>query len=218
MSKQMKNFFLLLCFLLPLTYCTQNPFAKKEKRTTPNGDDYFNFCFLGAIVQGISKEISIVDNQDGTISLAEFDIFGSSLCGTRRRLNQKTLIRNKKCIHGQVYRRAENDCKGTGTASNFFGATKVQFCSTNGGCTKETSIPFTLCKVDNSNPASSFFGDFTGSDNNLFYNYFKNRTEEIPQSNTDFFWLNGLDLFSFYDLKISFRSSQTEFHYILCSK
>ena len=36
----------------------------------------------------------------------------------------------KKCLQGQVYRSAENDCRGTGSAADQWGAAKFQFCST----------------------------------------------------------------------------------------
>ncbi|MCB1194140.1 MAG: hypothetical protein H7A23_11120 [Leptospiraceae bacterium] len=37
----------------------------------------------------------------------------------------------KKCVQGQVYREEQNDCKGTGDASNYYGAEKFPFCDTN---------------------------------------------------------------------------------------
>ena len=44
----------------------------------------------------------------------------------------------KKCLQGQVYRQAENDCQGTGSESDNYGAVQLQYCdkadnSCNGG-------------------------------------------------------------------------------------
>ena len=63
--------------------------------------------------------------------------------GTIRRIYRTTIVHPvrgtsvidktnyiKKCLQGQVYRSASNDCRGTG-ASPDWGASKLQFCSTN---------------------------------------------------------------------------------------
>lgn len=36
----------------------------------------------------------------------------------------------KKCLQGQVYRESENDCKGTGSEDDNYGAVQLQYCDT----------------------------------------------------------------------------------------
>lgn len=44
----------------------------------------------------------------------------------------------KKCFQGQIYRSSFNDCKGTGDASNNYGAQLLQFCDKNdNSCVRE---------------------------------------------------------------------------------
>ncbi|HNN06248.1 MAG TPA: hypothetical protein PKN56_22020 [Leptospiraceae bacterium] len=47
----------------------------------------------------------------------------------------------KKCFQGQIYRSSFNDCKGTGDASNNYGAQLLQFCNKNdNSCIRE--VPY----------------------------------------------------------------------------
>jgi len=64
---------------------------------------------------------SIYDNNDGSLTYE-----------TRNGYNivtGNTFI--KKCFQGQVYRKAENDCKGTGSDADGWGAVKLNYCNTN---------------------------------------------------------------------------------------
>ena len=48
----------------------------------------------------------------------------------------------RKCLHGQVYRAAQNDCRGTGNSGNEYGATQVEFCATDDdSCEDSNGIP-----------------------------------------------------------------------------
>lgn len=47
----------------------------------------------------------------------------------------------KKCFQGQIYRSSFNDCKGTGDASNNYGAQLLQFCDkTDVSCVQEAPL------------------------------------------------------------------------------
>jgi hypothetical protein len=212
----MKNFFLLLCFLFLLTNCTQNPFAKKEKKPTFDGQDYFNICILGGIIQGFRKEISIVDNQDGTITLAELDVFGNSLCRTRTNVISKPLFVTKKCIQGQVYRKAQNDCKGTGTASNYYGAVKMQYCNIQNGCNDANNLPypFVSCQTEKYRTYNLLIiGPRSLQPRNLIPIY-TDRVDEIPTTLSDYYWEG--DRLTNFKSELMANQTHTEFGYVLC--
>ena len=82
--------------------------------TVCNGPDVFSTVFT--------------DLQDGTIKREErYDFYG----GCNNETHEiRSVVYIKKCLQGQVYRSAQNDCQGTGTSPDW-GAVKYQFCPTN---------------------------------------------------------------------------------------
>ena len=88
-------------------------------------------CFFLPNIETVNTRV-LTDKNDGTIELAV-------TTGQRSNIpycffhNRTTTIRTlfKKCLQGQVYRQPQNDCQGTGTASNNFGAQTFQWCPTN---------------------------------------------------------------------------------------
>ncbi len=64
---------------------------------------------------------SLSDNKDGTTTLTTTNAFGQVV--------SRGLF--KRCAQGQVYRALPvNDCRGSGTAADGYGAAKLQWCST----------------------------------------------------------------------------------------
>jgi hypothetical protein len=75
-----------------------------------------------------------VDNHDGTIiytAKTKLRTEPSPLCIAGHGVDTE-IVHYKKCLQGQVYRAAEDDCKGTGDNTNYYGAQKFQYCATSG--------------------------------------------------------------------------------------
>lgn len=77
------------------------------------------------------------DMKDGTIRYQKVSVYLENHCGKFGELfhpNTQDTVHStfyiKKCLQGQVYRSAENDCRGTGSSPEW-GAVKYQFCPTN---------------------------------------------------------------------------------------
>ena len=74
-------------------------------------------------------EIIFTDLEDGTIQRDRRGTNHGPCVGTNISHNYSYI---KKCLQGQVYRPLpDNDCRGTGTAGDNWGAQKYQFCPTN---------------------------------------------------------------------------------------
>jgi hypothetical protein len=74
-----------------------------------------------------TTEAKAVDNHNGTMTYTETTTQYDSSCVSTV---WKNTDQYKKCLQGQVYRTAEDDCKGTGDNTNFYGAQKFQYCAT----------------------------------------------------------------------------------------
>ena len=88
------------------------PSCKKENKS---GDDFLTYLFLFLILN--NQSAGFIDNKNGTLSLYTTDPSNS-------------VYHVKKCLQGQVYRSAENDCRGVGSSADGWGASKLQYCST----------------------------------------------------------------------------------------
>ena len=224
--------------IIALTHCESNlPIIGKKKAEDPIGK-LLGICFQLELGSNYNKSNRIQDNGDGTISLVEvvaggtcrFTAFGRAF-GRQEVVTPIYYI--KKCIQGQVYRQAQNDCKGTGTAANYYGAQKFQWCPTNDrSCEKldssgnfvidETKSPAALtCKSD------SFLGkqwSVTPGVSRDFQNFYE-RSDELPLGNFDFFWATNtywpVDLQHASALLMNSDTSQSflknQFNYVLCS-
>lgn len=71
----------------------------------------------------------------------------------------------KRCLQGQIYRSVQNDCKGTGSASDIYGATPLQYCSSDIGTTCSKSYSNSTFILDGS--GTSGFYNSCASDNFL---------------------------------------------------
>jgi len=210
-------FLILLLSIIIFSHCdSQLPIVGKKKENSSLFDKIFGNCFALEFGNQHYKSNRIQDNRDGTISLVE--VTAGSTCqilGLGNRDTIKAIYYIKKCIQGQVYRSTQNDCKGTGTAENYWGAQKFQFCSENGKCDETTSPAYLACSNDNNLNRAFILNNLSNSQNAiLIYNYFATRPDEIPN---DFFWLSGLEKINFYIQKLTITYQQTEYNYVLCS-
>lgn len=109
---------LILLFLL--LSCTPPWVEENDKKANQN------YVFI-ALFMGLSEQrnYSLTDNNDGTLAFSVKNGFGGLL-------RSYTI---KKCLQGQVYRSAQNDCQGAGTSANGWNASLLNYCGTNDdGC------------------------------------------------------------------------------------
>jgi len=88
-----------------------------------DGDDEYNknIIVFGSFFYLLeTTTYTLTDNNNGTLLYAVRDVLG----------NIKRSYTVKKCLQGQAYRSAENDCRGTGSSADGWGAVKLQYCST----------------------------------------------------------------------------------------
>lgn len=182
-------------------------------------------CFFVRLGGGPSG-YKVVDNNDGTVALVNYSSLGSEYCPppfgkTESILSIKYYI--KKCIQGQVYRQAQNDCKGTGTAANYWGAQKLQRCLTNtapfcGNLASPSSISCANDITAGRKWETDNFSGGTGIKN--VQAYFLSRKEEIPTGIGDYYW-SGYDA-SLTDINgystglASGYFGDDSFNYVLC--
>ncbi|MCB1159776.1 MAG: hypothetical protein KDK45_19910, partial [Leptospiraceae bacterium] len=83
-----------------------------------------SIIFYGSLLQWEYEykktDYHYIDKKDGTVELNIIRRGDNASLGTIAIL--------KKCLQGQVYRKEENDCKGTGSESDYYGAQQLQFC------------------------------------------------------------------------------------------
>ncbi len=218
-ANNMKHLILvLLVSIIVFSQCDNLPVIGNKKPSEKIKETILRSCWFGSLVTPPRTESRVIDNRDGTISLADVRIAGTDICiipgiGKRETFTIKYYI--KKCIQGQVYRSAQNDCKGTGTATNYYGAQKYQVCAVDGGCNETTSPAYLACSSDKSLNRTFRLNNITNFVNaNLIYSYFSNRPDEIPN---DFFWFSGIEKLNFFTRELSTTTQQTENNYVLCS-
>ncbi len=130
----------------------------------------------------------------------------------------------KKCAQGQVYRAAENDCRGTGNANDWYGAQKLQFCDKDdGSCTTDSW----LNASGNSEAYTSCAGDGTQGGGwhvarEILLRNARDKTAltELPRGP---YWVNkgyygGLAVFESLESADSGQAPRTEQRYVLCER
>jgi len=195
---------------------TQTKSEKAQDRWTT----LYVYCF--AMYNAWTEVTTVTDNKDGTVRIL---VEGVNPCGGRKFITDKLL---KKCIQGQLYRSAQNDCKGTGTAADYYGAQKFQWCPTDdescdssGDADVNKSPAGNSCDKDmTANRKWQIFDTYPLNQKNI--NEFINR-DEIPK---EFFWINlaptsrtsqaGVTYLSNIDA-ILFRN-KSSMQFLLCSK
>ena len=163
----------------------------------------------------------VIDNNDGTVSLVSYSSLGSEYCPppfgrTETILESKAYM--KKCIQGQVYRSAQNDCKGTGTAANYYGAQKFQLCPTNVSTCGNLSPAKISCMNDTTGNVTrdGSFSNFVSYYSEI-KSYFKGRTDEIPSAKTDYYWDSTSKIAFNVDGQLANPTPNYDsFQYVLC--
>jgi len=99
--------------------------------------------------------------QDGTVRRAVSTPSGSS-CAP---FTQTYSTYFKKCLQGQVYRSAQNDCRGAGNAGNNWNAQTFPFCNTADNSCQKSPDEGSDASVQTSPAASSCASDTTAGRN-----------------------------------------------------
>ena len=107
----MRSSIVAFLFLISLLFCSGEDDMDEAVR---------NMSFYGILLFMMTDESYVLsDNHDGTVSLHHKDGFGDIM---------HTHL-YKKCLQGQVYRSAENDCRGAGTQADLWNASLLQYCN-----------------------------------------------------------------------------------------
>lgn len=122
---------------LPLAFAIFAGCANAESHNEKKQRDFNTFFMSGvcwATLQPYSKYLDARDNHDGTLSVVIED--GKSqtmpLCFFAPSTSSTRTFTMKKCAQGQLYRPLpDDDCKGTGTAADYYGIQTFQWCPTN---------------------------------------------------------------------------------------
>ena len=121
---------LMILLVLPMANC---------KTEAERSDDWvYNETFYGLLLSYLMQtkaEITIEDMGDGTLLYKKYSGHPDLSYGL------KSAFYVKRCAQGQVYRVAEKDCKGTGSAEDNYGIQSFQYCSNNDlSCESETPV------------------------------------------------------------------------------
>ncbi len=210
----------LLVSIIVFSQCDSNLpiIGKKEKESMSSKVTLM--CYFVRLLGGPSG-YKVVDNNDGTVALVSYSSLGADFCpppfGKTESINVKYYI--KKCIQGQVYRQAQNDCKGTGTAANYYGAQKLQMCPTTSTCIDSDSPAMISCINDTTAGKAWKPGGFeSGANIKIVSNFLKSRQDEIPATSTDYYWsqILGATLANIDGSSAPTGSSIINFGYVLC--
>ncbi|HBS04311.1 MAG TPA: hypothetical protein DEA96_05045 [Leptospiraceae bacterium] len=151
----------------------------------------------------------------------------------------------KKCLQGQVYRSAENDCRGTGSYADQWGATKFQFCNTDDtSCQDGDGVANSSSPAEQSCRGETLAGRSWHLVVTLRYNYVNvdsavqypeclfcvnsgnvlEHMPEMPAGSENKFWTRVqsaddgvLRYFSTSGRAFNDAAAKTESHYVLCS-
>lgn len=108
--------------------CIESEAEKKERELQSRDELVFirTICMSG--VDTLSEETTYEDRKNGIIKTT---IVKEYTRECEPVYTKTSVIYFKKCLQGQIYREVENDCRGTGSAEDNWGAVKYQFCPTN---------------------------------------------------------------------------------------
>ena len=131
---------------------------------------------------------------NGTITVRIEKVSG---CGMVSLVSDGMLL--KKCLQGQVYRSAQNDCKGTGSAADYYGAQKFQWCPTNdGACDDSSSASSAMnlkispagksCLNESLNQITKWEPVLVFADQKAVFSTYKDRGDEIPVN--EYIWVD----------------------------
>lgn len=186
-----------------------------KPETVPSREVLYLYAFIYTMKE--SKEVRVQDMKDGTIKISTYKLT-SNVFGMTPNVSEIEMdfVYLKRCLQGQVYRSSQNDCKGAGTQSDYWGAQKFQWCPTNDRACEISKVytyngynytyTYTYYSVDRtkSPPYISCGNDTTanrkweltgvsyGDRQIAYYKYVTSqRIDEIPSGDTDYYWYNG---------------------------
>ena len=210
-----------LLSLLFLTYCEGKDKAGEEHAR--------NIMTFWMTLRTSPPYYVVEDNKDGTLETIQYKET-TWLLGLVARSRTPTGYIIKKCIQGQVYRAEQNDCKGKGTAADWWGAEKFQWCQTNDRACERTygngvyfadstkAVPNIICQNDAAAGKKWSFPTGVGS---LYLDYLQ-RKDEIPVGEGEYYWTpytskdNDTLALSNSFTDNQFYDSKTNYHYVLC--
>ncbi|HMV41867.1 MAG TPA: hypothetical protein PKC66_21240 [Leptospiraceae bacterium] len=153
-NRKIKYMLLLIFSTSFLVKCFDTNASERKKR---NDDNKTALLELIGLSWG-SKEIgAVVDNKDGTLNYTYQLLQTNSWLGNKV-ISQKTIL-IRRCLIGQVYRSAQNDCQGTGTKDTLWGASQLQWCPTNDrSCEKDGKADPTVSPAAKACATDTFAG------------------------------------------------------------
>ncbi|HMY70003.1 MAG TPA: hypothetical protein PL163_25395 [Leptospiraceae bacterium] len=182
-----------------------------DKNQKKRDKDFGTLIMWSSITGGpqIREEAQVTDNKDGTLYYTyikrQINWPGNPI------LEQKTIL-VQRCLIGQVYRPAENDCRGTGTKGTTWGALKFQWCPTNDrSCEKDGVADPALSPAAKACADSNFLGKKwgLGSKTDSLSLYLSNTQETLK---LDFSTINELRWITIYFWIKESNSSDAAFY------
>lgn len=129
----------------------------------------------------------VQDINDGTFNIIE--VQEQIYCFGLLRETKTYNLTIKKCLQGQVYRQEENDCKGTGSADDHYGAQKYQWCETNDtSCDDDETKSPAKASCLNDNTAGRSWKLLSVD---TIYNVYEDLisiNDGIPSGDSDYYW------------------------------
>ena len=169
------------------------------------------------------------DNMDGTVTIRIEKVSG---CGLVNSTSLWTVM--KKCLQGQVYRSAQNDCKGSGSSADYYGAQRFQWCPTNDeGCDDPTAPSLSImnlkispagksCANENLNQITKWEPVLVFADQKAVFSSYKDRGDEIPVN--EYLWIddwrfatvNTAPTFTVKEPASILQFPKSNYFYVLC--
>jgi len=162
-------------------------FQNCKKDSANDRDTLFLLC-----AARLDPKFEYTQEDNGEGALYKVETFTYTQCGiARKRVTKYYDAFVKKCLQGQVYRKKEQDCKGTGTAPDW-GAIKFQICpSADRSCDRETSVGWIIDK-EKSPAAISCANDNTAGKKWFLPGFYNDRLMSFHK-NISFWLMDALD-------------------------
>ncbi|HMV81010.1 MAG TPA: hypothetical protein PKA14_23995 [Leptospiraceae bacterium] len=136
----MRNFIIALCFILSMNCLGDlDPFQTRQKERKAEKESVKSLFWE---IISLSSEYNLEkgeakDNKDGTVTFT-YILYDRIMWGDQIKETRTVILR--RCLIGQIYRSAENDCKGTGSKDNIWGTSFLKWCPTNDRFCKKNGV------------------------------------------------------------------------------
>ena len=128
MRKKTLYISVMIAALILITFCTDHgEKAKEDSERKLIHSIILEICRFGDSIANL-ESVEFTDMKNGVIRRT-YRMTRTYCIGPD--VIEETHSYIKKCLQGQVYRKSKNDCRGTGTSADNWGAVKLQFCPTN---------------------------------------------------------------------------------------